>query len=271
MEADKNFVVQKPINQFLSTIVDYYFYIDISVRELLLRKEFILPFPRITFGYFFEHPFLVTNHTLNQSIIAQMIISRISIHKISVQPETEHVRILGAHVRPYCLAYLTNQPVQMLPWVINTVDLFKEVAINFKHRADQCIDTDSMFNEVEKIFLDTLLVKDLSIITSAVKLIDESRGDIRIIEIADKLNISDKTLRLHFDNHVGCSPKEYVRLVKLKQVAWQMQHTDSSLSSIAHDNKYFDQAHFIHEVKNITGKGPKQLKKEMPNFRFLQF
>jgi len=85
------------------------------------------------------------------------------------------------------------------------------------------------------------------------------------------LGVSDRTIRNHFYDHIGCSPKEYLRIVKLKQIAIQLMHSKDSLTHIAYDNNYFDQAHFIREVKNITGQSPSQLKKEMPNFRFLQF
>ena len=66
MITDGYFISQRPHNQILSTLVDYYFHIDIPVNQLSLDHEFIIPFPRITFGYFFNHPFLATNNTLNQ-------------------------------------------------------------------------------------------------------------------------------------------------------------------------------------------------------------
>jgi AraC-like DNA-binding protein len=85
------------------------------------------------------------------------------------------------------------------------------------------------------------------------------------------MSVSERTLRNHFYEYVGCSPKEYIRLVKLRQVAYQMKYSKNSLTDIAYDNNYADQAHFIHDVKNFTGMSPKQLKKEIPGFRFLQF
>ena len=155
--------------------------------------------------------------------------------------------------------------------MINTVDLFKKIATHFQQSVDGCSKAEEMFDEVEKVFLDNLLVRDLSLITNAIGLIEKSVGDIQIAQLADQLNISERTIRTHFNNHVGCAPKEYIRLVKLRQAAYQMKHSGNSLTDIAYDNNYFDQAHFIHEVKNITGKSPNELGKEIPHFRFLQF
>ena len=241
------------------------------VSQLALTEEFIIPFPRITFGYFFNHPFLATNHTLKKSVSVNMAISRISTHKITVQPQTDTVKILGAHVRPFCLAYLTKEPVHTLPWLIDTMELFQQTARDFQNKIDNCTASEQMFDEIEKVFLNNILVRDLSLIIHLIKLIDDSAGNIKITELAKQSGASDRTIRTQFDTHIGCSPKEYIRLVKLKQVAYQLKHSENSLTSIAHDSNYFDQAHFNHEIRNITGKSPSELKKEIPSFRFLQF
>jgi hypothetical protein len=57
-----------------------------------------------------------------------------------------------------------------------------------------------MFNEVEKVFLDNILVRDLSLITNAIKLIDDSAGDIRIKELAQQLNVSNRTIRIPYSS-----------------------------------------------------------------------
>jgi AraC-like DNA-binding protein len=271
MQPNKYFITQKPSNPYLSTIIDYYFYIDASIAELSLNRELIIPFPRINFLFFFDQPFLVTNHTLNESVLTNMAISRISTDKISVQPQGDRIKVIGAHVAPFCLAYFTRQPIEGLPWLINTIDLFQKIATDFQQRVEHCIDYSAMFREVEKTFLDNTLVRDLSIITAATEFVEKSMGNISLTELSGKLGVSGRTIRTHFNNHVGCSPKEYIRLVKLRQSIYQMKYSSDSLTTIAYDNNYFDQAHFIHEVKNMTGRSPNTLRKEMPHFRFLQF
>ena len=57
------------------------------MSQLSVNPEFIFPFPRVTFGYFFNHPFIAPNQTLNQSALVNMAISRISTDKITVQPQ----------------------------------------------------------------------------------------------------------------------------------------------------------------------------------------
>lgn len=271
MDTINSFAARKPNDSFLASIVSSYFYIETTVAELSEQPEFIIPFPRITFGYFFDQPFTVTNHTLGETESINIAISRISTQKITVQPSTERIKILGAHIQPFGLAYFTKEPIKSLPWLINTEELFGQIATKFLRKVNACRDTEQMFNEVENVFLNNILIRDLSLITKAIELIELNAGHIEITELSKQLGFSDRTIRNHFYDYVGCSPKEYFRIVKLKQIAFQMRHSESSLTHIAYDNNYFDQAHFIHEVKGITGKSPNQLPKEIPDFRFLQF
>ncbi len=110
-----NFTFQKPRNTFLASIVDDYFYIGTLVSELTSSPEFILPYPIITFGYFFDHQFKVINQTLNESVIANLTISIMTTQKIIVQPNTDRIKICAVHVKPYALAYLTKTPIHSLP------------------------------------------------------------------------------------------------------------------------------------------------------------
>lgn len=271
MKTDEYFTFKKPGNPLLTGIVEHYFYIDVSVSEMITGAEFMIPFPRVTFGYLFDHPFRVINHTLNKTELVNIAISRISTQRITVQPTTGRIKILGAHLKPFGLAYFTKVSINSLPWLINTKELFGNIANKFLRKLKACRDTESMFHEVEAVFLDNILARDLSLITKAIELIEINSGHIEITGLSKLLGVSDRTIRNHFYDYIGCSPKEYFRIVKLKQIAFQMKHSESSLTHIAYDNNYFDQAHFIHAVKDITGHTPNQLRKQFPNFRFLQF
>lgn len=173
---ENDFIIREPADKRLKDLVDYYFYLDIPIEKLKLKEENIIPFPRITFGYFFEHPFLVTNHSLKNSVEVEMIISRISTSQISVKPLTDRIKIIGAHVKPYTLAFLTNNNISKMPWLIKTENLFGEDAIKFKERIKKCTKPGEMFVEVENIFLKTIQNKDLKTLTRAIALIEAQKG-----------------------------------------------------------------------------------------------
>lgn len=268
---DKDFIIQKPFSSQLQSLVDYYFYIDIPITQLKFEEEHLMPFPRISFGYFFEHPFLVTNHSTKETMASDMIISRISTNHISVKPLTDRVKIIGAHVRPYTLAFLTDDNISEMPWLIKTEDLFGKNAQNFKDKVNNCSNSKEMFVEVENIFLRTLLSKDLHTLCEAIDSIESHQGNISIAKLSETIGVSSRTLRNHFYKSVGCSPKEYIQLVKLKQSLFQMKFSSDSLTSVSYNQNYADQAHFTNTFKNITGTVPKDIREKIPDFRFLQF
>ncbi len=268
---ENDFIIQKPFNAHLQSLVDYYFFIHIPVTELKLKEENVIPFPRITFGYFFDHPFSVTNHSTEETVKAEMIISRISTNQVSIKPLTERVKIIGAHVRPYTLAYLTNKSISEMPWLIKTEELFGQNALKFKDSINKCENPKEMFGEVENIFLRTLLAKDLSIIVEAVHVIESQKGDISLSTLSDIVGSSSRTLRNHFYKSIGCSPKEYIHLVRLKHAVYQMKYSSDSLTSVSYSQNFADQAHFTNTVKHITGFSPKKIRDSIADFRFLQF
>lgn len=66
----------------MQSLMGYYFFIDMPIADLKLETENVVPFPRITFRYFFDNPFSVTTRPTEDTIKAEMIISRISTNQI---------------------------------------------------------------------------------------------------------------------------------------------------------------------------------------------
>lgn len=69
--------------------------------------------------------------------------------------------------------------------------------------------------------------------------------------------ISSRQLRRLFQDHVGCSPKLFARIVRFQHTLKAMQ-TDTGTGHFYHHG-YFDQAHFIKEFKNFYGDTPAKL------------
>jgi AraC-like DNA-binding protein len=259
------------MDPFLATFVDSYFYMEMDSSCLSAGGEFVFPFPRITFVHLFDKPFLVTNHSNNQSVKAQTVIARPLTDRLSAQPLCQNFKIIGAQVKPYGLAFLNKASIKAMPWLISSVDLFQEVARDFQQRIMICSSPDQMFEEVEQVFLRNLLNRDLTLIIHLVERIELLKGVISVARLADEFAVSERTIRNHFYQHIGCSPKDYIRLVKWKQLVYQMHFSDDPLVAIAYDSGFYDQAHFIHEVKDLSGRLPQKLRREIPFFRFLQF
>ncbi|MFK7907071.1 MAG: helix-turn-helix domain-containing protein [Chitinophagales bacterium] len=76
--------------------------------------------------------------------------------------------------------------------------------------------------------------------------------------------MSPRQLRRLFHQHIGVSPKKFARIVR-SQYFLNALKSKYSMDSLY--DAYFDQAHFIKEIKEMTGLTPRQL---MEKFKSLQ-
>ena len=115
-------------------------------------------------------------------------------------------------------------------------------------------------NIVEQFLLSHLkdIQRDKTII-EAVKLIYQSKGNIRIKELNERLFISQSPFEKRFRKVVGTTPKKFSLIVRLNAVINDMANT-KSLTEICYENNFFDQAHFIKDFKRFTGDSPERFK-----------
>ena len=73
--------------------------------------------------------------------------------------------------------------------------------------------------------------------------------------IAQRLGFSDRYLRRIFEEHVGISPKTYLKIMRFQR-SLALMESNESYTAIAFKCGYFDQAHLNKEFKNYTGVSP---------------
>lgn len=83
-------------------------------------------------------------------------------------------------------------------------------------------------------------------------------GQIDIGVMATKERVSIRSLQRQFLDEVGLSPKYYAKITRFNHVANLVKHATMPLSwhDVVTLCGYYDQAHFIHDVKSLTGKSP---------------
>ncbi len=87
----------------------------------------------------------------------------------------------------------------------------------------------------------------------------EKNGKISVDSIAKKLNISYRTLHRIFQNDIGLCPKEYLKIVRFNNVCSHLKNFPNiKISEVIHQTGYYDQAHFIHEFKEIMKASPQE-------------
>ena len=97
-----------------------------------------------------------------------------------------------------------------------------------------------------------------TITKSCVEVIFQSHGQINVVELADRMNINRRNMERKFTSLIGISPKQLARVARLQATMKMLgQKNFTSLTSLAYENGYYDQAHFIKDFKEFTGISPK--------------
>jgi len=83
-----------------------------------------------------------------------------------------------------------------------------------------------------------------------------AKGDLKINDLAYSSNLSIRRLQQLFKDSFGMSPKMYSRIIKMQYHSYQLLH-GKNLDAIIPDG-YYDQSHFIHELKRQTNMLPSE-------------
>lgn len=89
-------------------------------------------------------------------------------------------------------------------------------------------------------------------------------GNISAEEVSNQINWSNRQISRYLNKYLGVSLKTYLNIQKCYASYIQIRE-----GKFYPQNDYYDQAHFIKEVKKHTGKTPKELH-EKQNDRFIQ-
>lgn len=94
---------------------------------------------------------------------------------------------------------------------------------------------------------------------TTVELILRTRGKRSVGALLDGEGVQTRQMERNFQRHIGISPKKLGRVVRLQSaLSLLLDSQPGELSRVAYEAGYFDQAHFIHDFKQLTGCTPSQ-------------
>jgi AraC-like DNA-binding protein len=166
--------------------------------------------------------------------------------------------IFGAYIYPFAVPYFFNVPSERTS--NEMLDLHAFLGNDGKELEEKIMTApcNNKRAEILSTFLEKRLqnarLKDDTIATS-IKHVIHSSGINSVEQLAYKFNLSTRQFDRKFKEYAGFSPKMYIRLVRLSN-ALKQQKSDKSLSQIAYECGYYDQSHFIRDVKAFTGYQP---------------
>jgi len=180
------------------------------------------------------------------------------------QPQT----ITGIRFKPFAFAHLFPIPAEKindkaLP-IKCLFDLQSEdwclIHQIFAEKAFDC-----KFQLCEKMAL-RILTEDLEadqLLRAQLNYIMDRKGCLEIRDLFSTFGISKVTLRKHFIEKMGLSPKVVSRIWRLNHfLELKKQSNQESLTQLALESGYYDQAHFIREFKSFFHDSPKKFFKQ---------
>lgn len=166
--------------------------------------------------------------------------------------------IFGVYLYPFAVPYLFNMPASEGSNYALDYDTFLGKAGRDLEEKIMLAADNYKRAEILAAFLTGRLsdkpMKDNNIVAS-IKHVIHSKQFGTVSQLADHYNLSTRQFDRKFKEYAGFSPKTYLRLVRLHN-AIQQYGNNKPLTQIALECGYYDQSHFIHDVKAFTGYHP---------------
>lgn len=197
------------------------------------------------------------------------------------EAETRHVRatwISGQHSRPIAIeaakgsrmigarflpggAYaVLAQPVCALNGRVVELDLiWGRAAHDLREQLHEAPSVDERFALLDRALLARAAGRTAQdrALAAAVGRLAHCAEPVSIRGLAAEVGISQRRLVGLFDERVGLKPKMLARVFRFQRVLRRLQHEPFPVwSTIAADAGYFDQAHFVHEFRELSGLRP---------------
>jgi AraC-like DNA-binding protein len=98
------------------------------------------------------------------------------------------------------------------------------------------------------------------LVEESLRLIHTHLGCITVKDLLDTLNISERQFERRFCQTVGVAPQFYIRIKRFNEAIRLMQTGQfENLTHVAYALNFYDQSHFIRDIKAFSGITPKHL------------
>lgn len=176
---------------------------------------------------------------------------------------TGAVNMIAVVFHPFGARAFFNLPIYELSGLIASADdmnmySLKELEDKILHEAD-----DNVCVRLIESFLISRLhpFKEYNYrrMVAAINTINLSDGELSVSRLAEMVALSRKQFQRIFNEHVGATPKEFMRIIRFHKALYILQNNpDMNFTTVAHACGYYDQAHMTNEFKLLSGYTPSE-------------
>ena len=252
-----NFRFHTPSNPRLRQIVRFIAYMEIPAGQ---EGTYMSVFPNCTtnISITLGKKILIADGSKLSNFASTSCLSTVTFNR------SRPIEMINIQFEPYGIFSILGIPMTELTNQMSLLDDFFK-ASDLERLYNQILESKSESQAVQRIegfLLDALMIDQVDgRIASGVHHI-LSPDTMPMDRLSHDLNVSSRGLRKLFGRYLGISPKHYARLVRFNKATLQMvQEPGLSLTAIAADQGYYDQAHFIKDFKSFGGITPKAFRK----------
>lgn len=202
------------------------------------------PFEELTFAEQHEKTFLTGIHAQTNKVRRFIVKSDFG--------------IFGVFLYPYAIPALFGIP--SLEIKNELLDLISLLGQDGKDLTEKMMTSNNNLQRLKIInqFLEQRITEfERPEIVNATKSIYHNNGLIDIKKLTEFSCLSQRQFERKFKEHIGFSPKSFSKIVRFNSLLWNYKKENATLTEIAYDFGYYDQAHFINDFKQFSGYKPK--------------
>jgi AraC-like DNA-binding protein len=247
-------------NNDLATLVKCYWTLE-SPKEEPPEKQTIIPDGCMEM--IFHYGDLYKQYLENGNSIIQpkcFVIGQL-IRPLEIEP-TGETGIFSVRFHPNGFLPFATIPIkQMEHTAVPLEKMFGKDGLEIEEQVLNASSTSERIKFVETFLLNRLTdTKTVDrIVKSTVKTILTANGQLSIKELSKQTGINRRQLERKFSGAIGLSPKQLSKTIRLQATLKMLLNKNfTSLTALAYENEYYDQAHFIKDFKELTGFTPKE-------------
>jgi AraC-like DNA-binding protein len=127
----------------------------------------------------------------------------------------------------------------------------------------------SYFREQLPLSMQALTPEPHPAVARALKLILDSKGNLKMSELTQRVPLSERQLQKVFKREIGLTPKEFATVMRLRDAIIQMELEQKDYQDTVFDAGYYDQAHFIRDFSKLSKISLPAFKKYISNIRHI--
>ena len=248
----KNIILQK-------YIAGYYFFVEDKNSKIFSYLTFpnnycILSFYKNAVGKFSDNRYVI-KASLEDNIWSSLVTRYIKPIEIIYENMVHEVTI---YFKPSAINHFIDCSLFFKNFTIPEFSPFPD----YKEKISSVFDETNRDRQIELLenhLLSHFEKKDLGLVE---QIIEDIENDLNQEEIANKYNFTRQHINLLFSKKVGKSPIEFRKIHRFRNALANCK-TSKNLTSLSHQNLFFDQSHFIKDFKKLTGSKPKDFFKKV--------